>query len=190
MSMVIGLTSSEHDKESYSLGLSYEIFGRCKLPCGAFGTIKYFLHPSVDGVPEKDWPFAKEVVEPTIYREGLNVMDMTGPIVSVEHRDLEDCQRYTPAEGSTYYEIQRHSACGLIETVTWLRPEAFGATGEGILHRLPEPDLPQVNPATGKGKGKTKHNYDNGRTECGTRSDYRSLPTKYDEYEDRWTGIS
>jgi hypothetical protein len=166
MSMVIGRSLNDKDLEAFVLGISYEIKGRCVLPCGAYGTIDYFLHPAIEGEPDDQWPWPRVVVEPTIYKEGVDIQ--TQPVVGVEHPDLADCSRYTEGGNSNRYLLQREATCGLRETSEWFRHTALGATGEGILHHLP-----QVYPEYNHKKGKGKHGYkDNGRTHYSTH-DYR-----------------
>lgn len=193
MSMVVGRTNNEKNLEAYVLGFDYEIFGRCYLPCGALGTIQYFLHPSVDGEPDGDYPFPQEVVEPMILKEGVVVLEGL-PTVEAEHTDLKDCSRYMEAEGTTRYELQRMATCGLAETVKWLRPMALGVTGEGILDHLPVPDVFPAHQNTqhhhhhgkkkGNGRDKSHHSDPvNGKLLKGWSADGRTVDD-YADYSD------
>ena len=161
MSMVIGRTNSQTNLEAFALGFDYEIYGRCLLPCGAPGTIQYFLHPSVDGEAEKDWPFKQKVVEPTIITPGMDIVPE--PNVVLEHPDLGDCSRYVDGEGTTRYERQRLGTCGLVETVKWLQPLVFGATGEGILDHLPVPDTFTTTYNVSQGTQHQSHHHQHGK---------------------------
>lgn len=179
MSMVIGRTSNPNNLEAISLGIDYDIYGKCKLPCGSLGIIQYFLLPSFEGVPDPDWPWPQEIVKPTIFRAGVDIQPE--PVVPIEHVDLKDCSSYTEGEETTRYELQKIATCGLIETTKWLRPAVFGATGEGILHSLPDVYFHQDK------KGKGKHHHYNGRNhESQSIVRRNSCPTKYDDYLDDW----
>ncbi len=156
MSMVIGRSANEKDLQAYVTGISHQIFGRCVLPCGALGTIPYALHPAIEGEPDPEWPWPQRVIEPSIKKEGVDIQPE--PVVAVEHPDLADCSRYEEGGKSTRYKLQRIASCGLVETVEWLRPKVFGATGEEILDRLPAV-YPQVVHQVSKGKHK-KHGRD------------------------------
>lgn len=169
MSMVIGRTLNDKDLESYILGISYKILGRCTLPCGALGTIEYFLHPAINGEPDPEWPFRQEVVEPEIVDGDVDAHPRVA--IGIEHPDLKDCARYIPSEGSTRYIMKRQSVCGLKETQDQLQHAVFGATGEGIIHQLPQIVSQETTIQPYKGKGK------NGR------ENYRSYSDEY-EYRD------